>query len=400
MDRAVRREKLVPSLGTWVRKISRGARQAAFSLVPEKSRDQVKSWAVLLAYGYDPRPISQWLGERGELKDRALWWLYMAARLEHQAHFAPGVLCKIFPGKSRTQALVAAADSCLYGDRVREQLLANWHSASVQDVHAELAMARSMYESLRDGVMFCQGWEDIFAGRGYPEKVLEAMAVRIPHIPGRLLEIGVGGMPLYTSYRDRQDWVASDMLLSGLRIMQHALELAGKGRMICNDAQVLPFPDGAFHVVVSRYVIESVMRPEQMLREIFRVMTPGATAMLPVPPGRFEGAQELYETHRRVFPNRSQFEAMCTDIGYTIVEFDAPMCMFILKKPGKLDLNTWAKGLRSPDSSETSYRIENGEARFADGGTYPVVDGIPVLLPKRLISRDVGVLKPSTSPVV
>lgn len=54
-----------------------------------------------------------------------------------------------------------------------------------------------------------------------------------------------------------------------------------------NDALNLSYPDGNFDLVVSSEVIEHVGRPDQMIREIARVLAPGGVAILTFPSREF-----------------------------------------------------------------------------------------------------------------
>lgn len=72
--------------------------------------------------------------------------------------------------------------------------------------------------------------------------------------------------------------------------LQHARAL-NRGvlnlRYESNDALALSYPDASFDLLVSCEVIEHVGRPEQMIREIARVLRPGGAAVMTFPSREF-----------------------------------------------------------------------------------------------------------------
>ncbi len=64
-------------------------------------------------------------------------------------------------------------------------------------------------------------------------------------------------------------------------------------------AEKLPFPDQSFHRVLSREVIEHVMRPKAMLKEIDRVLWPGGIAVVTTENEESLGPTNAYDSHLR-----------------------------------------------------------------------------------------------------
>lgn len=64
------------------------------------------------------------------------------------------------------------------------------------------------------------------------------------------------------------------------------------------DAQVLPFPDAAFDLVVSCETIEHLPNPDAALREFYRVTKPGGTLFLTTP--NYFNFMGLYEIYAKV----------------------------------------------------------------------------------------------------
>ena len=68
---------------------------------------------------------------------------------------------------------------------------------------------------------------------------------------------------------------------SGLLEME-ARNVAGGG-LVCGDAMLLPFRDASFDTVVAGEIIEHVGRPEDLIREAGRVLTPGGRLVVTTP---------------------------------------------------------------------------------------------------------------------
>ncbi len=93
---------------------------------------------------------------------------------------------------------------------------------------------------------------------------------------GCLLEIGVGNgahLPLYTKHR-----------ITGIDTSLKMLEIAAKRikrnqsiALLQMNGEVLLFQDKAFDYVVLSHVIAVVDDPEQLLKEVFRVLKPGGS---------------------------------------------------------------------------------------------------------------------------
>jgi SAM-dependent methyltransferase len=75
----------------------------------------------------------------------------------------------------------------------------------------------------------------------------------------------------------------------GLDVSDHALEQARargiEGKRADIDGGTLPVETGAFEVVLCLDVLEHLFAPEQLLREMARVVTPGGTLIAAVPNG-------------------------------------------------------------------------------------------------------------------
>jgi SAM-dependent methyltransferase len=360
-------------------------------IIPQTVRRKLRDWQaetvsfrLLAAGGYDTSRVQAWAEKLGNKRSTGILSAAECARLECQPYFSHPLFARIWPGNDMTDALLLAADNCLYGLHLEETLLGNWQETSRNNLSSELNMIRVLNESVLHAVRFCGGWEYAYSGHGYPGMpVMQRLAGLLDCCPGRVLDIGAGGLPFYSIMRSRPAWIASDLNLPALRIMRLALGL-DSGHLICHDAQAIPFPDSSFHVVVSRYVIENVLRPEDMLREVARVLCPGGSFLVLVPKVMFGHVGVKYFTNRRTFPARADFERLCREAGFEIADFYTEESVYHLRTPGVVDSSTWSSGFRCPDCSSGKRGFTSQDQVFPCGHSYPVVDEIPVLVSQRL----------------
>jgi SAM-dependent methyltransferase len=96
------------------------------------------------------------------------------------------------------------------------------------------------------------------------------------HARGDAIELGCGKMPLYAMYRPHvasitcSDWPGS---LHQQQFMDFAADLN----------LPLPLRDAVFDTIIASDVLEHLYQPQQMLREAFRILRPGGTAIINTP---------------------------------------------------------------------------------------------------------------------
>jgi len=99
----------------------------------------------------------------------------------------------------------------------------------------------------------------------------------------RVLECGTGPRNLL---RLLTDWFP-EVRLFGLDIDFQAVVQArrngGKSHLLAASAEKLPFPDETFDLVISLHMVEHLGRPEDFVREAFRVLQPGGVLALATP---------------------------------------------------------------------------------------------------------------------
>src|SRR5205814_221266 len=98
--------------------------------------------------------------------------------------------------------------------------------------------------------------------------------------PGaRVLEVGCGGGNVLERVPGRRFGIdLSPFILSKARARLH-----GAAQLVRGDAMRLPFADGAFDRVFCSEVLEHVLEPEVVVREMRRVLAPGGFAVVSVP---------------------------------------------------------------------------------------------------------------------
>ena len=123
-----------------------------------------------------------------------------------------------------------------------------------------------------------------------------AMVDRIvPAAPQRILDVATGtaGVALQIARRTPGEVVGLDLTEAMLRRGQENVQRDGAGnriRLVAGSADQLPFPDEAFDALTFTYLLRYVADPAATLRELARVVKPGAPVAsleFHVPPQRF-----------------------------------------------------------------------------------------------------------------
>jgi SAM-dependent methyltransferase len=96
------------------------------------------------------------------------------------------------------------------------------------------------------------------------------------HARGRLLDLGCGKVPLYESYRD---YISESICVD----WEHTSHQSPHLDFETDLTREVPFPDGAFDTVILSSVLEHIPVPEELCREIARVLSPGGKLLMDVP---------------------------------------------------------------------------------------------------------------------
>lgn len=103
-----------------------------------------------------------------------------------------------------------------------------------------------------------------------------------------LIDVAVGGSgyTVIEAAREGRPSVGCDLSLEGMRAARrHAVAegVADRTLFVCCSAESLPFADGAFEIGLAIAIIEHVPDDGAALRELARVLAPGARAFVTVP---------------------------------------------------------------------------------------------------------------------
>jgi SAM-dependent methyltransferase len=165
----------------------------------------------------------------------------------------------------------------LVGDGTRSPFL-SYITAEAEDVHTSESMEELFEESSRAHFI------DVWTRR--------AMLARLGWISPQSTVIDVGcsaGHLLKDLHRSASHatLIGVDLMASGLRNAHTAVP---KALLLQADACALPLADASVDAVVSTSVLEHVPDDERALAEIFRIMRPGARAVIVIPlgPGNYD----------------------------------------------------------------------------------------------------------------
>ncbi len=132
----------------------------------------------------------------------------------------------------------------------------------------------------------------------------------------------------------------------------------GHDRVLCASATALPFPDRTFDLVTALDVIEHLDDDVAGLREIFRVLKPGAAAVLFVPAFQaLWGPNDVQSGHRRRY-RRRRFEQAVEAAGLRVERVSyANFAMFVPIWLGRRILNFFK--LEEQSENRINHRLLN-----------------------------------------
>jgi len=165
---------------------------------------------------------------------------------------------------------------------------------------------------------------------------------------GRVLEVGVGTGLSLPSYAKHLDIVGIDIapeMLEKARQRVASGNLDNVSGLHEMDAGNLAFPDASFDTVVAMYVITVVPNPEQVMRELARVVKPGGQVMLINHFSQTEGVRGFLERRMAPFAEvlgwHSVFELSRVMVADTLKMRDRqslrPMGIFTMLRFDRLD---------------------------------------------------------------
>jgi SAM-dependent methyltransferase len=129
------------------------------------------------------------------------------------------------------------------------------------------------------------------------------------HARGRLLDCGCGDVPYYGMYKD----LVSDTLCIDWGPGVHGKEHVDRE---VDLNQLLPLETGSFDTVLLADVLEHIQVPDQLVRELARVLAPGGKLIMMVP--FFYQVHEPPHDYNRY--TRFALERMCKEAGLEVVE--------------------------------------------------------------------------------
>lgn len=134
------------------------------------------------------------------------------------------------------------------------------------------------------------------------------------HQDAKVLDLGCGTGALSTELAANYDVVSLDFSSEALAFCQER----GLKNLVHADAQVLPFPDASFDVVVSLDTLEHIPDDSAAVREAFRALKPGGTFIVNVPAYRWLwGPHDVALMHHRRY-TKAQLLSLLRSQGFAV----------------------------------------------------------------------------------
>jgi SAM-dependent methyltransferase len=108
--------------------------------------------------------------------------------------------------------------------------------------------------------------------------IVKYLRPAMSELRGRILDVGAGESPW-------KEWLSPHCQYQGIDV-DNAAEygmLAGRPDVVYYDGRVIPFPDASFDGAICIEVLEHVVKPDELVAEIARVLKADAALLLTVP---------------------------------------------------------------------------------------------------------------------
>ncbi|MBI2165007.1 MAG: methyltransferase domain-containing protein [Chloroflexi bacterium] len=205
--------------------------------------------------------------------------LHFARRARSVPHLEQ-VLAGLYPGADDgDQAVHQGFELWREGQREEEALHKVWSTGSSMGIDDEMRMVRYLNRYPNYALGSLADWSvlprDMLVRR---QRVESLMGNRT----GAILDIGCSINPWLDLYKGRGPFVGLDLSAPALKIGA-IRDPANRGRMVWGHAEGLPFNDCSFDIIVMSEVLEHLSHPALAIKEMARVMAPGAIALVTVP---------------------------------------------------------------------------------------------------------------------
>lgn len=161
--------------------------------------------------------------------------------------------------------------------------------------------------------------------------------------PARILDLGCGSghfsRRLKALYEARGWDVASHLTAIDIDLSNYGVPEVPSLRVDLD--QPLPFADGSFDVIVSIEVLEHVAAPYVLLREIFRILTPGGRLVFSTPNVSNAISRLLFLTtgHYRLYPTPSTDPALAGSLSGHVQPLPPQYWHYGLRRAGFTDVS-------------------------------------------------------------
>ena len=320
--------------------------------------------------------------------------------------FFPVNFLKMLFGGENTSASIRLAFRNYYSGIIREREWMNkWmYSKEVSD-NDEIKLIEFLNNYITYVIPSFCSYETFFKSYNNPAAHIRIMSLAkaLEERRGILLDIGSGAIPLINIYSNFDKFFCVDLSFPFLLLARYYHKIEDD-ILICAHAEYVPFSDNTFDTIVASEVLEHSAHPENMLKEIYRVLKPKGKAIITLP-AHIVNRQNLPPqkittgdyTHRLAFRSIEQLQYSFQNIGFAsnIIENNPFYVIKLCKNQTSPEKKYYDEKINyvCPVCKSELLSIDNKYLCSSCKISFPVISDIPILLPNKFIYKDFGLMR-------
>jgi ubiquinone/menaquinone biosynthesis C-methylase UbiE len=245
----------------------------------------IRWWGVCGAYEFIKGPTGEEVELLGLIK-----FVRLVAQIDRGAQLITG----LYEADSPSRSFGLAFQAFRQGSVLAQEVAEIWEHNQIDDSGKQLVRAYLSYPDY--ALKLVRAWDN-------PPKDFIIRKQRVFQLIGedierkQVLDIACGCNPWANEYGAFAEFMGLDLSFIALKMgqLKNALNM---GRLVNADAERLPLKGGTFDVVVASEIMEHLPCPEEMLKEIRRVLTREGVLVLSVPMHVVD-VQQLAPTEKR-----------------------------------------------------------------------------------------------------